>query len=104
MQKFVCRPPLTKLCEQNKGQGLGFKLGRTVLDTDKLKTVAAQAITGGGLVVAYMLAMASPPAGHEQCGLSAVQSGMIQAAMAERNASCALNMTLASILDATGGA
>ena len=47
--------------------------------------------------------MASPAAGHEQCGLSAVQTGMIQAAMAERNASCALNMTLASILDATGG-
>ena len=95
---------MTNLCGQNKGQGLGFKLGRTVLDTDKLKSAAAQAITGGGFVVAYMLAMASPPAGHEQCGLSAVQSGMIQAAMAERNASCALNMTLASILDATGGA
>ena len=48
--------------------------------------------------------MASPATEQEQCGLSAVQTGMIQAAMAERNASCALNMTLASILDATGGA
>ena len=78
------------------------QLGRAVLDTDKLKALAAQLITGGGIVVAYLLAMASPPAGHEQCELSAVQAGMIQAAMAERNASCALNMTLASILDAGG--
>ena len=87
---------------QNKGQGLGFKLGRTVVDTDKLKAVAAQLVVGGGLVVTYLLAMASPAPGHEQCGLSAVQSGMIQAAMAERNESCVLNMTLASILGAGG--
>ena len=90
------------MCKQNKGQGLGFKLGRTVLDTDKLKATAAQLITGGGLVVTYVLAMASPVAGYEQCGLSAVQTGMIQAAMAERNARCALSMTLASVLGAGG--
>ena len=93
---------MTSKCEQNKGQGLGFKLGRTVVDTEKLKTAAAQFVAGGSIVVAYLLAMASTATGHEQCGLSAVQTGMIQAAMAERNASCALNMTLASILDAGG--
>ena len=48
--------------------------------------------------------MASPAAGQEQCGLSAMQTGMIQAAMVERNASCALNMTLASIVDVGNGA
>ena len=33
-------------------------LGRTVLDTNKLQLAAAQLITGGGLVVADLLAQA----------------------------------------------
>eukprot|EP01046_Picozoa_sp_COSAG06_P055026 COSAG06_NODE_9981_length_1775_cov_1.859189_1_plen_491_part_00 len=88
-----------RCCAQNKNQGLGFQLGPIVIDTQYLKRLAAQLMTGGALVYGYLLALANPSTGHDQCGLTAVQTAMIQAAMVERNSSCVLNMTLASILN-----
>ena len=87
------------MCGQNKKQGLGFMLGKTVVDTQYLKVVAAQLITGGALVGAYLLALANPSAGQDQCALSAVQASTIQALQAERNSNCSMDMTVPSILN-----
>ena len=50
------------MCAQNEKQGLGFTLGKTVIDMQYLKVVASQLVTGGALVVTYLLAL-SPPTG-----------------------------------------
>ena len=79
-------------CVQNKWQGLGFKLfDSIVLDKEYLKSVSAKLITIGGAVYYYVFEIASP-VDQDQCDLNAVQTSMIQ--------SCALNMTLASVLEA----
>ena len=102
---FAFKPSDDDLRMQNKQQGLGFYLSPTdiVIDTASLKKIAAQLFTGGSIVGAYLLALANPtPTQQGQCMLTATQSSLIQAAMVERNESCSLNMTLASILDADG--
>jgi hypothetical protein len=96
-------------CKQNKKQGLGFKLGRTVVDTQKLKDVAATLTTGAALAVGYVLAMVPPSstAVQAECSLSDAQLVALQMSATailrcnEANATCGYNMTLSSILDGT---
>ena len=80
---------------QNSGQGLGFKLGHTVIDRKTLTSAATKLVTGFTTVYALLLALGgSASAGVEACELSAMQLAGIQAVMAGGNASCAYNMTV----------
>ena len=84
---------------QNSGQGLGFKLGHTVIDRKTLTSAAAKMVTGFTTIYAVLLALGEKPggsasAGVEACELSAMQLAGIQAVMASGNASCAYNMTV----------
>ena len=90
---------------QNSGQGLGFKLGHTVIDRKTLTSAAAKMVTGFTTIYATLLALGEKPggsarlsAGVEACELSAMQLAGIQAAMMGRNASCAYNMTVGQVL------
>ena len=90
---------------QNSGQGLGFKVGNTVIDRKTLNSTGAKMVTGFTTVYTILLALGEKPggsasAGVEACELSAMQLAGIQAAMMGRNASCAYNMTVAQAIGA----
>ena len=91
-----------RVTRQNKGQGLGFKVAGKVVDKPYLAKVAGQLYGGLATVVTTLLALAAtsptPAVGVSECALSAAQAGSIRAGMAQRNASCAYNMSLGSIL------
>ena len=90
---------------QNSGQGLGFKLGHTVIDRKTLTSAAAKLVTGFTTVYAVLLALGANPGGSagagaavDVCELSATQVSMVQSVLQERNASCAYNMTVDAVL------
>ena len=90
---------------QNSGQGLGFKLGHTVIDRKTLTSAAAKMVTGFTTIYAVLLALGGKPGssagvGVEAgvCELSAAQVSMVQSVLQERNASCSFNMTIDEIL------
>ena len=90
---------------QNHGQGLGFKLGHTVIDRRTLTSAAAKMVTGFTSVYAVLIALGEKPGGSEGagtaahvCELSAAQVSMVQSVLQERNASCSFNMTVDEIL------
>ena len=86
---------------QNAGQGLGLKVAGTVIDTKTMRKFAIQLYTGLATLITALLALQTPHGGiaGEACSLSSTQAGSIQAAMAPwRNATCAYNMTLETVL------
>ena len=89
---------------QNAGQGLGFKLGHTVIDRKTLTHTAFKLVSGFTTVYAVLLALSksedeSPTSASVVCELSRLQTDTIRAVMAaERNASCSYNITLSAIL------
>ena len=106
--------PRARACvAQNYGQGLGFVLARTVIDKRSLKAAMFKLIGAVSIVIAYLLTLSEDaeeifqcrmPAssttapGGVVCNLTAVQKTTIQSLLAERNASCSYNMTVASLL------
>ena len=90
---------------QNSGQGLGFKLGHTVIDRKTLTSAAAKMVTGFTTIYAVLLALgeksgssAGTRAAVDVCELSAAQVGMVQSVLQERNVSCSYNISLDEIL------
>ena len=90
---------------QNSGQGLGFKLGHTVIDRKTLTSAAAKMGTGCTTIYAVLLALGGKPgasagagAAADVCELSATQVSMVQSVLQERNASCSFNMTVDAVL------
>ena len=87
---------------QNSGQGLGFKLGHTVIDRKTLTSAAAKMVTGFTTIYAVLLALGKNPGGSATaagvCELSAAQVSMVQSVLQERNASCSFNMTVDAVL------
>lgn len=88
---------------QNSGQGLGFVLGSVVIDKRSLNSAAVKLIGALSTLVSVLLGLQQQETVREAtsaelCLLSSLQVGSIRAAMAERNVSCAYNMTLSSIL------
>ena len=90
---------------QNNGQGLGFKLGHTVIDRKTLTSAGAALVTGFTTVYAVLLALGKNPgasagagAAVDVCELSATQVSMVQSVLQERNASCSFNMTVDAVL------
>ena len=75
-------------------------LGSKVIDTHYLQQTLAKLISVGMIVVSYLLSMNPSYSyyGHDQCALSEAQIGTIRAVLVERNSSCNMNMTLASII------
>ena len=87
---------------QNSGQGLGFKLGHTVIDRKTLTSAAAKMVTGFTTIYATLLALSEKPAGAgaaaDVCELSAVQVSVVQSVLQGHNASCSFNMTVDAVL------
>ena len=88
----------------NGGQGLGFVMGRTVLDTPKLKSLFLKFNGYLGALLPVILALKPPPStrfggGDGVCALDDNQLALIRSAIAT-NASvgCSYNMTVADIL------
>ena len=98
----------TTLKQLNEGQGLGFKVGRTVLDKKNLSNLAAQLYAVLSAVVTALLALDDHvllAATGEECALSSTQADSIHAAATAiaapwRNSSCVYNLTIAAVLDA----
>ena len=91
------------MCCQNAGQGLGFKVAGIVIDKRSMVAYAAKLYTTLAAVVTTLLAFEADPSAastrNNECALSSVQAGSIQATMAPwRNFSCVYNMTVESIL------
>ena len=89
---------------QNDGQGLGFVLGGSVLDKRSLKATFLKLVSVLSTVIGYLLVLADDVAidttvvGDMVCDLTTVQKSMVRSMLAERNESCAYNMTVASVL------
>ena len=92
---------------QNSGQGLGFRLGHTVIDRKTLQQTAVK--LAGAITTLYSLllalgqapAEASPSEGVVECGVTAAEAARIQASMLGHNEGCSYgNVTLGSILGA----
>ena len=101
----MCHADLEIPAWQNSGQGLGFKVGHTVIDRKTLSSAAAKLVTGFTTIYAVLLALGANPGGSagagataDVCELSATQVSMVQSVLQERNASCSFNMTLDAIL------
>ena len=85
---------------QNSGQGLGFVLLGNVIDKKTLTAAAAKLIPVLVAVYGYLLSLEEESGGKDECGLTEAQAASIHAAVAPwRNATCAYNMSLISILD-----
>ena len=85
---------------QNAGQGLGFKVAGTVIDTKAMTKYAVKLYAALSTLAATIFALQTPHGGvGSECALSSTQAGSIQAAMAPwRNSSCVYNMTLETAL------
>ena len=94
---------------QNNGQGLGFVLAGSVIDKRSLKSAMFKLTGALSTVIAYLLTLsedaeeiedteATTALGGAMCDLTAVQKTTIQSLLAERNANCSYNMTVASLL------
>ena len=101
----MCHADLETPAWQNGGQGLGFKVGHTVIDRKTLTSAAAKLVTGFTTVYAVLLALGGKPGGSagagaaaNVCELSAAQVSMVQSVLQERNASCSFNMTVDAVL------
>ena len=86
---------------QNSGQGLGFVLLGNVIDKKTLTAAAAKLIPVLVAVYGYLLSLeVVESGGKDECGLTEAQAASIHAAVAPwRNATCAYNMSLISILN-----
>ena len=78
-------------------------LAGSVLDTRSLKAMFAKLVATLSTVVGYLLVLADDvvtdtAVGDMVCDLTAVQKSMVRSMLAERNESCAYNMTVASVL------
>ena len=90
---------------QNSGQGLGFKLGHTVIDRKTLTSAAAKMVTSFTTIYSVLLALGEKPGGAagsaaavDVCELSATQVSVVQSLLQQRNASCSFNITVDAIL------
>ena len=63
---------------QNSGQGLGFKLGHTVIDRKTLTSAAAKMVTGFTTIYATLLALSEKPGGSAGAGAAAVDAVRVQ--------------------------
>jgi hypothetical protein len=97
----------SRLRRLNDGQGLGFRLGHTVVNRKFLAVLGAK--LAGSFTTLYAIitslgdtravALAAASLGEDVCELSEVQASMIRAAMLGHNASCVYNMTVASVIE-----
>ena len=87
-------------CVQNAGQGLGFKVAGTVIDTKAMTKYAVKLYAALTTLFTALLTLQIPHGGvGSECALSSIQASSIQAAMAPwRNSSCVYNMTLETAL------
>ena len=71
-----------------------------VIDKNTLTAGAAKLITVLVPTITYLLSLESDGTGGEdECGLTEAQAGGIRGLMVDRNATCAYNMSLISILN-----
>ena len=97
-----------RLRRLNDGQGIGFRLGHTVVNRKFLTVLGFKLLGSFTSLYAIIISLGDSPAAtsafvaEDVCELSAVQASMIRAAMLDRNASCFYNMTVAAVID--GGA
>ena len=83
----------------------GFKLGATVIDRKTLSHAGVKLTSGFAALYTLLLAMgrgdgdeAAVGFGAEECELSTEHVGMVRLMLADRNASCAYNMTVRQVL------
>jgi hypothetical protein len=84
----------------NRGQGLGFVVAGVVVDRRTLGRIFVAVVGALGTIGPVILAL-KPPAveyGSQECALTAQETLSIRAAMASSNASCAYNITVASVI------
>ncbi len=99
------------LANANRGQGVGFAVSGTVIDKRMLRMLGAKFFTGVSVIGPFILqfsvfegqvleSQGTPPPefGDAACALTATQAASIRAAMIGRNASCAFNMTVSSVI------
>ena len=95
---------IDSLKELSDGQGLGFRLGHTVINRKTLVATAAKLAGSFTTVYALLMAMANNEAAPaffsaaDVCTLTTVQAETIKALMAGGNASCSYNVTLDAVL------
>ena len=89
----------TRLKRTNFAQGIGFRVGDKVLDRRSLRSFSLWLVGVVGTVVTALIALdEAAHFGAGACSLTAQESASIRVAMSARNASCAYNMSLASVL------
>ena len=82
----------------------GFKLGATVIDRKTLSHAGVKLVSGFAALYTVLLALkrgdGDEPAGFgaDECELSTKHVGMMRLMLADRNASCAYNMTVGQVL------
>jgi hypothetical protein len=97
----------SRLRRLNDGQGLGFRLGHTVVSRKFLTVLGAKLAGSFTTLYAIITSLGDTPAvalaaaslGEDVCELSEVQASMIRAAMLGHNASCVYNMSVASVIE-----
>ena len=96
---------IDSLKELSDGQGLGFRLGHTVINRKTLVATGAKLAGSFATVYALLMAMADNEAAAaasfsttNACTLTTVQVETIKALMAGGNASCSYNVTLDAVL------
>ena len=86
-------------------QGIGFRLGHTVVNRKFLAVLGFKLLGSFTSLYAIIISLgdsaaaASAFVAEDVCELSAVQASTIRAAMLDRNASCFYNMTVAAVID-----
>jgi hypothetical protein len=78
-------------------------VGGTLINKRSLSVFGTQLFSGLSTIVTALLAFSTPSTtmseiGHV-CELTAVQASTIQSLLADRNATCIMNMTIGSILN-----
>jgi hypothetical protein len=96
------------LAKLNRGQGMGYLLGMTVISTETIKTVARGLVAVASMAIPFVLQlqlkMTQSPTAGGRCALTATQVATIQAAMVGRMSTCSYhNVSLASILEISSG-
>ena len=94
-----------RLRRLNDGQGIGFRLGHTVVNRKFLTVLGFKLLGSFTSLYAIIISLGDSPAAtsafvaEDVCELSAVQASTIRAVMLDRNASCFYNMTVAAVID-----
>eukprot|EP01046_Picozoa_sp_COSAG06_P042665 COSAG06_NODE_5470_length_3460_cov_5.243677_2_plen_382_part_00 len=90
----------TSLCRVNAGQGIGFVISGTVVNTRMLKQVIVAVASVLPPLFAAVKALRPEPAAaareglqHEACGLTKPQGALVQSMFAEFNATCTYNIS-----------